>query len=196
MGKQAKIDSVAALKGFRASVVRFAHAATSAIEELDMQLQRTLIWLQQDRYPYWKARVQQASEAYAQAKIALNQQIVFERAVQGTPSSCIDARKALSKAEQRLSDAQAGLEGVRRWVQEIDRQLNQYRARVNGLKRIIDSEVPRAIARLDRMVDSLQAYIDLAPPEAPLPQAGRTEKQPVQRPAPPGQEQDDTEDMG
>ncbi|MDH7599928.1 MAG: hypothetical protein QHH07_09895 [Sedimentisphaerales bacterium] len=183
MGGQARLDSIAALKGFRASLIGFAQAAASAIDDLDVELQRGLIWLQQDRYTYWKAKVQRSAQAYTQAKIALNQRIVFERAVQGTPSSCIDQRQALRLAEEQLREAQAGLERVRGWLQLMDRHLSQYRGKVSGLKNLIDSGIPKAIATIDRMVDSLEAYVELVPPQAPVSKQ-ITEKPSVRRPKP------------
>lgn len=188
MGNQARIDSIAALKAFRASLIQFANVAASAIEELEVELQRSLTWLQRDRYPYWHARVQQCTQAYTQARIALNQQIVFETAVSGRPSSCIEARQVLREAQERLAQAQARFERVKAWMQRIDRAITQYKGRVNGLRNAIEIEIPRAVATLDRMVDSLQAYIDLAPPQAPLPQQG-LEKGPATLPQPEGPSQ-------
>lgn len=192
MGNQARIDSIAALKAFRASLIQFADAAASAIDELDMELRRSLTWLQRDRYPYWNAKVQQYTQAYTQARIALNQQIVFETAVSGAPSSCIEAREVLRQAQDRLAQAQARFERVKAWIQRIDRAISQYKGRVNGLRNAIEIEIPKAVATLDRMVDSLQAYVDLAPPEAPLPQQ-ELEKGPATLPQPDGPSQREPE---
>jgi hypothetical protein len=165
----ARVDSINALKQFRASLVQFSQTAAVAVEEVDMEIQRTHTWLQQDRYRYWKDKVHNRSEAYTHAKQALNQRQLFERSVQGVPSSCVDERKALQAAEQRLRETEHKFHRVRSWIPQMEREMNDYKGRVKGVTSAIQMDIPKALARLDRMVDSLEAYVVLAPPEAPLP---------------------------
>jgi hypothetical protein len=168
MSHSARVDSIAALKRFRASLCQFAQAALVALEDVDMEMQRTQVWLQHERYPYWKAKVSDGTEAYVRAKQALNQRRLFERAVEGVPSSCVDERKALRIAEQRLREAEQRFGRVRFWIEQMDRDLNDYKGRIKGLGSAVQVDVPKAMASLDRMVDSLEAYVALAPPEAPV----------------------------
>ena len=190
MSPLARVDSIAALKRFRASLVQFAQTAAVALEEVDMEIQRTHTWLQQDRYRYWKARVRDRSDAYTQAKQALNQRQLFERSVQGVPSSCVDEKKALKAAEQRLRYAEHTFLRVRSWIQQTERELHEYEGRIKGLSGAIQVEIPNALASLDRMVDSLEAYVALAPPEAPRP-TEVTSKDGVLMPMPEEPEEDE-----
>ena len=169
MSPLARVDSIAALKQFRASLCQFAQTAAIALEEMGMDIQGTHTWLQQDQHRHWKARVQDRSEAYTRAKLALQQRLLFERSVQGVPSSCVDERKALRAAEQRFRDAEQRFSRVRSWILQMDRELNDYKGRVKGLAAAVQVEIPNAVACLDRMVDSLEAYVALTPPEAPRP---------------------------
>ena len=169
MGNVARVDSINALKQFRASLVQFTQTAAVAVEEVDMEIQRTHTWLQQDRYRYWKTKLHNRSEAYVQAKQVLNQRQLFERAVQGVPSSCVDERKALQVAEQRLRETEHTFQRVRSWIPQMEREMNDYKGGVKGLASAVQMDIPKALARLDRMVDSLEAYVVLAPPEAPIP---------------------------
>jgi len=167
MGNIARVDSIAALKRFRASLCQFAHTAALALEEVDMDIQRTHTWLQQDRDRHWKSKVRDRSDAYTRARQALSQRQIFERSVQGVPSSCVDERKALQVAEQMLREAQRKSLRVRSWIQQMERELNDYKGRIKGLAGAVQVEIPNALACLDRMVDSLEAYVALAPPDAP-----------------------------
>jgi hypothetical protein len=169
MSSFARVDSIHALKQFRASLVQFTQAAAVAMEEVDMEIQKTHTWLQQDRYRYWKDKLHNRSEAYTQAKQILNQRQLFERAVQGVPSSCVDERKALQAAEQRLRETEHSFQRVRSWIPQMEREMNDYKGRVKGLASALQMDIPKALARLDRMVDSLEAYVVLAPPETPIP---------------------------
>ena len=185
----ARVDSIAMLRRFRAALVQFAQVAGVALEEVDMEMQRTLTWLQQDRIHYWKTKVRDRADVYTQAKQALNQRQIFERTLQGVPSSCVDERKALKVAEQGLRDAEQGLLRARSWIRQMEREQNEYRGRIKGLSGAIQVEIPNAMAGLDGMVDSLQAYVALAPPEAPRPEEA-TAKEGVLMPMPEEQGED------
>jgi hypothetical protein len=169
MSQFARVDSIAALKKFRASLCQFAHVAAVSIEEVDMEIRQAQTWLQHDRYPYWRGIVRDKADAHTRAKLALNQRKLFELSVQGTPSSCVDEKKALRIAEQGLREAEHRFARAKFWIGQMDRDLNDYKGRVKGLSGAVQAEVPKALAALDRMVDSLEAYVALAPPEAPGP---------------------------
>lgn len=169
MSQSARVDSIAALKRFRASLIQFSQVAAIALEEVEMEIQRTRTWLEQEQHRAWQIRVRDRADVYTQAKRALNQRRVLERAVQGSTSSCVDERKALKVAEQRLREAEHRLLRVRSWIRQTEREMHEYEGRTKGLATAIQVEIPNALAGLDRMVDSLEAYVALAPPEAPRP---------------------------
>ena len=167
MGQEARINSVPVLKQLRASLGTFAETATRALEEASTEIQRTRQWLQEDRCRHWKTQVQVRSERFAQAKIALKAKQVFDRTLGGTPSSCVDERKALKIAEARLREAEHKLSRVKAWSQRIEKELSDYRGATQRLISEVEVEIPNARARLDGMIGSLEAYLALAPPEMP-----------------------------
>jgi chromosome segregation ATPase len=167
MSQEARISSVLVLMQLRASLVTFAATASLALEEASTDIQRTRRWLAEDRYRHWRTQVQVRAERLARAKIALKQKEVFDRTLAGTPSSCVDEKKALKVAEGRLRDAEHKLSRVKAWSREIEKELSDYRGTVQRLVSAIEVEIPNARARLDKMIDSLEAYLALAPPEMP-----------------------------
>jgi hypothetical protein len=50
-------------------------------------------------------------------------------------------------------------------VLRIEKELSDYRAATQGLSGAIDVDIPNARARLEKMAESLEAYVALAPPE-------------------------------
>jgi hypothetical protein len=167
MAQQARINSIVALRQLRASLGTFAKAASLALEEAAADVQRTLQWLREDRYRYWKIQVQRANDKYVQAKLTLKRKQIMDRALAGAPGSCIDEKKALQKAEARLREAEHKFKRVKVWTLQIEKELSDYRGGVQGLANALDTDIPNARARLDKMFDSLEAYVTLAPPEAP-----------------------------
>jgi hypothetical protein len=167
MGQEARVSSIPALRQLRASLGTFAEVAAAALEEASTEIQRTRHWLGDDRYRFWKAQVQVCTEQFVRAKLALKQRQVFERTLAGSPSSCVDEKKALKIAEARLREAEYKLSRVKAWSQQIDKELSDYRGGTQRLVSAIEVDIPNARARLDKMVDSLEAYLALAPPEMP-----------------------------
>ena len=56
------------------------------------------------------------------------------------------------------------------YTRQIEKESLDFKGAVHGLVSAIETEIPNACARMDRMVDSLERYVALAPPEmAPAP---------------------------
>ena len=168
MSQQARVDSFSLLRQFRASLATFASVAAVALDEASTDIQRTLLWLREDRNRYWKAQVQTRTQQYTRAKLALKQREVLDRAVAGTHSSCVEERRAVKIAEKRLREAEEKFKLVRIYSNQIEKESLDYKGTIHGLVNAIEAEIPNACASLDRMVDSLEQYVALAPPEMPL----------------------------
>ena len=167
MSQEARISSILVLKELRTSLATFAGTASMALEEAGANIQHTRQWLAEDRYRHWKRQVQVCSERLSRAHIALKQKEVFDRTLAGTPSSCVDERKALKLAQEQFREAEHKLGRVRAWSQQIEKELSNYRGAVHRLVSAIEVDIPNARARLDKMIDALEAYLTLAPPEMP-----------------------------
>jgi hypothetical protein len=165
MSQYASVSSIEVLKSFRASLGTFAEVASGALDETSGEIRRTSTWLRTEQYGYWKKQLQLRNGQFVQAKLALNRKEVFDRAISGSASSCLDEKKALQKAEKRLREAEHKFGQVKAWSQKIEKEVSDYRATVQGLVRAIEVDIPNSRARLDKMIDSLEAYIALAPPE-------------------------------
>lgn len=169
MPGSANVQSIAALKEFRGSLVKFAEQASLCLDEALGETQKTLQWLREDCFRYWKKTAFERHEEHVQAKLNLKRKKIFDRTLQGSPSSCIDERKALKKAEMRLELAQRKLARTRYWIQQLDRDAADFKGVIQGLRSTVDADLPKARARLDNMIQSLEAYVKLAPPARAVP---------------------------
>jgi soluble cytochrome b562 len=165
MSQEARINSVAVLRQLRASLNTFAEIAAVALDETSAGIQHTRQWLMEDRYRHWKTQVQARTDQYVQAKLTLKRKQIFDRALAGSPGSCIDEKKALRRAEERLQEAEHKFSRVKSWTLQIDKEMSDYRKGVQGLVQAVEVEIPNARAKLDKMIESLEAYLALAPPE-------------------------------
>lgn len=165
MSRQARVDSSAMLTEFRASLATFASVAAVALDEASTDIQRTLQWLREGQYRHWKAQVQTRMQQYTQAKLALKQREVLDRAIAGSRSSCVEERRAVQIAEKRLRMAEEKLRLVRIYSRQMEKESLEYKGAIHGLVSALEVEIPNACASLEQMVASLEKYVALAPPE-------------------------------
>lgn len=164
--QHARVDSIAALREFRAALVMFKEAASLALDEMESEMQRVLMWLRDDQYKFWRKQLQLRTDEHTQARLALKRRQIFDRALSGSVSSCVDERKALKKAEQRLQEATLRFKRVGQYIQQVEKAQSDYKGLVKGLTGDLDVNLPNARARLDRMAAALEKYVALLPPEA------------------------------
>jgi len=69
------------------------------------------------------------------------------------------AKKRLAEAEQKLSN-------VHRWSGRVDEEIFTYQAVASGMQQALTVDIPTALAKLDAMLASLEAYAPSAAPQA------------------------------
>ncbi len=161
----AHIDSPEVIKEFRNHWVVFDHACRQAISEMQRDVQRASEWLRREQLPHWKRELRQRREKYTVAK--LEYQRLRRQEARSPQSTSIDARIAFQKAAARLEEAEAKMRAIQKWLAVLDHEAAELMGPCFALDARLDALTPRALARLDRMADSLDAYFRAAPPEAP-----------------------------
>jgi hypothetical protein len=157
----ARVDSIHALREFRAALIRFADEARSALDSAQGELHRVSHRLASELPAHWRGEQRRWEEEVVRAKIALEH--ALSQAQMG--KSSVDERKALARAKENVSIARTKLEHTKRWSRELDREHTLYRGQVESLARIIEGDIPRGLARLDRMAEELDRYTTVRPPE-------------------------------
>jgi hypothetical protein len=166
MSGYARIGSVDVLREFRASLCSFAHSAATALEESYSEIQRTNMWLKQQQHSHWKNQLRLATEQYQKAKLALKSKQNYDTSRLGAKYSYIDEKKALALAQRKMELAQQKLVNVQRWINRFEKESFDYKGLIQGLLDFAELEIPNAVTQIDRMIDSLESYIALAPPPA------------------------------
>jgi hypothetical protein len=161
MTTPAHVTSIEALHAFRGALIRFADEATSAVDSLRQEVLRTMEWIEHDRPGYWKQQVKRNFDVVAQARTQL--EIAQLRTYEGQGPACIEERKRLSHAKDRLQFAQDQIQVVRHWTIKLQRESDDFRGRTGHLEGILKRDFPMAIGKLQRMVESLDRYADRLP---------------------------------
>lgn len=163
MSTQADVKSIDTLAFMKAAFASFAHESGQAISECEMQGQRAVDWICVDQAGYWKAEVRRMTELVNKAVKDLEYCKAFKKVGNNQPS-CIEEKKALEKAKQRLARAEQKAEAVRRWTPLVQQQFRETCVRLVRFREVVDVDCPRSMALLEKMLKALDAYRQVASP--------------------------------
>jgi hypothetical protein len=162
----ANVQSLTAISEFRAALCTFMVEARQALAALEMEARRAVDYVTHDQAQHWSSEVRRGREQVQQRKLDIHNTRTFKRIGDYVPS-CIDEKKELAKAERRLHLAEAKVEAVRHWGRVAEQAFREFQARLAQFVSILDGELPKATARLERMLASLDKYLAVqAPPAA------------------------------
>jgi hypothetical protein len=181
MSTQAEVKSIDTLAFVKTALVAFGHETGQSLAEVEMQAQRIVDWICLEQAAYWKTEVRKAADGVNQAMKDLQHCRTYKKVGNNEPS-CIEEKKALEKAKKKLARAEEKAEAVRRWTPVVRQQLQETGVRLTRFREIIDIDCPKAVARLERMLVSLDHYAHTSAPQAAAGGAGDTTKPSVARP--------------
>jgi hypothetical protein len=162
MSNQTAVHSIEGLKDLRVALALFSEDALAALGAVEMEVRRTIQWLQHDRRMYWLDQIKRRREQVSAAKAEL-----FRRQLARTPDyspSCSEQKEILRRAEASLRDAEMRAALVKKWETALPQAVFEYHGSTRRIKDLAGGDVPRAMARLERMIDALEAYLRVAPP--------------------------------
>ena len=163
MSTQAEVKSIDTLAFVKAAMAAFGHESGQSLAEVEMQAQRAVDWICIEQAAYWKTEVRRAADGVNQAMKDLQHCRTFKKVGNSDPS-CIEEKKALEKAKKRLARAEQKAEAVRRWTPVVRQQFQETGVRMTRFREVIDIDCPKAVARLERMLRSLDHYAHTASP--------------------------------
>lgn len=184
MNFAADVRSIEDLREMHAAVCRFRTDAQDALASVDLIVRRAADYLS-DQLTFWQAAIRRCEEEVFQANQELKQRqyVGFDGRV---PDTTVQ-EKNLQRAKQRLQHAQEKLAAVRRWMTRLPKQVAEvYEGPARQLAATLEAELPRALAVLERRIQSLEAYAALSAPETPRDSAAPAGAAPT--PAPPESE--------
>ncbi|MBU6308436.1 MAG: hypothetical protein KJS77_01675 [Planctomycetes bacterium] len=180
MSTQADVKSIDTLAFMKAAFASFAHESGQAISECEIQGQRAVDWICVDQAAFWKAEVRRMTELVNKAVKDLEYCKAFKKVGNNQPS-CVEEKKALEKAKQRLARAEQKAEAVRRWTPVVQQQFREACVRLVRFREVVDVDCPRSMALLEKMLKALDAYRQVASPTGDSGTGGGTGGQSVAR---------------
>ncbi|HEX8524359.1 MAG TPA: hypothetical protein VF669_19040 [Tepidisphaeraceae bacterium] len=165
--ESANVSSIDALRSFRAALIKFAESANYAITDADADVRGTLIWLERDQSVYWKNQIRKRHEALERAREALRHKELY-KAPHGGRASVVDEQKMVAKCKAALAEAEQKLANVKKSILRLTKAQSEFIGQIQRLGTAVQSDLPAAIADLDRMVRLLDEYVSLRAPTATI----------------------------
>lgn len=165
MAQSAKVLSIQSLKDFRIALINFTDEARNALSGVDMELKRMRNWLERDQLSYWQMQVKRRHEAMMMARTELHRRKLSQ---QGSDAiSDTEQKEALRDAQRKLHAAEEKVETVKRLIPVFHHAAAEYMSCATPLADHLTGGMDRTLTSLARMVESLESYLAMAPPEAP-----------------------------
>lgn len=177
MSTQATVRSVDAIKDFRTALALYAEDSLAALGAVDLEIRRTVMWLQHDRRNYWQEQLKRRRE-----QVSAAQAEVFRRKLAKTSDytpAYTEQKEALRKAEARLRDAELRISLVKKWEPALQNAILEYKGSVRRIKDMASGEVPRGLVVLEKIIDALEAYLRVAPPSGAAAISGTSPLEPL-----------------
>jgi hypothetical protein len=170
MSEQVRVEDSEVFNVLRVALIKFAQAADSALSNAETQVSRTHFWLEGEQTNYWQNQYRSRAEAVTKAREAVRQKQLYKDASGRTPSA-IEEQKALTKCLAALEEAQWKLDAIRKWRPRLEKEADSYRGGVSRLRKTLEDDIPRAVALLERLAMSVEQYVQIETPAAPLPES-------------------------
>ena len=160
----ADVNSIDALRAFRAELVRYLHDLAATLEMLNIQSNRANDWIESDRARYWPRQIKRAEDALVEARNALLR--CKMASVEGQNKSCVDEKKTVERWVKRLRYCEQTVRDLSGWRQKMRHQTDEFTTRISRLATYAENDLPKAIASLDRMIKALEKYTQTATPSS------------------------------
>jgi hypothetical protein len=157
MAGQAEVRSIDTLAFVKSALATFAYECGQALAEVELEGRRGVEWITVDQAGYWKAEVRRRGEKVNEAMRDLERCRTFKSTGDGPPA-CTEEKKNLEKARRKLQVAEEKVEAVRHWTPIVQQQFRETGVRLVHFREVLDVDVPKAVARVERMLKALEAY--------------------------------------
>jgi hypothetical protein len=177
MSDSARIHNLEALKDARHALAEFREQVSASLASVDADIQKVAQWLKVERPTHWKLELRRRQEEVQKARA----EIMRKRTVAAPePAGVSLEERRLERSRLRLEEAKRKLDKVRRWVPVWEREAMLYKSSTRSLTQALHADIPRAMAALAKMMESLEQYADVPPPQEPLPEDPLPERGPEQ----------------
>ncbi|HVM48203.1 MAG TPA: hypothetical protein VMU04_09250 [Candidatus Acidoferrum sp.] len=159
MPERAHVSSIDALEAFRSSLIIYLSKARPALDEVNADVMRTRIWLQDEQRTHWENEFRRRYRALQEAQAAL-----FSAKLSSFRESSSVEQLMLHRAKRAFEEADEKLRVIKRWNRDYDHRVEPLLKQMEKLHSVLGHEMSMAIAFLTHAIDKLHAYAQIPVP--------------------------------
>jgi hypothetical protein len=160
MNHSAKIHDIDALKELHAALAKFGVQAQSALDTANAEVRRAGSFLERQQ-ACWQQEIVRRQEELNRAKADLSRQRWVH---DGERVGTSEKEMLVHRARERLRDAEAKVEAVRRWKRQLPQAVADYEGPGRRLAGMLEADLRATLALLESRFAALEAYVAVAPP--------------------------------
>lgn len=164
MPGQAQITSVEALERFRSDLIVFLTQIKPVVDEVGGEVVRMKFWLENDQRPVLENQARQRRRRLEEAQAE-----VFNARLSKLQDSSALQQMAAQKARRAVEETEQKLGAVKKWDRDLENRTDPFVKQVAQLQGFLANDMARAVAYLTQIIQSLEAYRDVAPSGTPAP---------------------------
>lgn len=166
----ADVRSIDALRDWLAALKEYREAGQDTLAGVEMEIRRGLDWVA-EQGSLWAKAVKDCEQELWQAKQELNARKLPD--FSGREPDTTVQERAVRRAAARLDHAEEQVLKCKRWLQKLPKLIDEtYRGAASRLGLILEGDLAKAMALLDRQAASLESYAGLRPDFNPAPRQG------------------------
>jgi hypothetical protein len=175
MSDAARVDSIDALKQFRAKLCEFGVDALESLAAVESEIRHVEAWLA-ERLKYWQTQVRDRGEDVSRAKASFVRHKWGSKDGKGVGTTEVEME--LKNAKRRLEEAEAKAEVTRRWLRDLPRSIHEYEGPARQLTGYLEADLKQNLALLDRMTAALEGYVEIVAPSGSAAPSGPSTESP------------------
>jgi hypothetical protein len=154
MPEKAQITSVEAIESFRAQLIVFLGQARPVLEEASSEMSRTRLWLQNERRMSLENELRRRERRLEEAR-----QELFNTTVSSLPTGTAALlQMTVQRSQRAVHETEAKLKLLKRWDTELDNRAAPLMKQIGQLHGFLATDMTRAVAYLDQILRTLDAY--------------------------------------
>jgi hypothetical protein len=158
MPENAKVTSLEAIENFRARLLVYRDKAARVLDETSDEVTRARVWLESERPTFWQGQLRRLHRELEQA-----QQELFSAQLSGLRDASYAQQAGVQKARRAIQDAEDKLKLVKQWQRQFDQRVESPARQVEKLRHLLGHDLGLAVAWLNEMTKTLDAYAELSP---------------------------------
>jgi hypothetical protein len=155
----ADVRDLEVLREWLAALATYRADANESLTALRVEINRSIEWVN-EQYHLWQRSIRKFDDAVVQAKADLAAK-KFPDVNGRMPDTTVEERN-LRRAVARLEHAQEQVEVCRKWLGTLPKLVDEiFHGPAQRLANLLDIDVPRGAAVLDRRAEALERYAEI-----------------------------------